>query len=199
MKTPEKESNQGSHFKEQMKKAFHHGRNFKLRTNVEEGELNVDTTPDENLPFSEWFNKHYKTLDENYGWFKVENGCPVTSPSSPEQKPLSDVVALLREFAMRGRYAIPETDQDNQWWEEGMKPELIEPLYLTLGLGKPHDLPEKYKEDQTIVPVEFPEKLKSENFMKKLFGDDPIDTTQVYGLCPHDENMATCNICNPYK
>lgn len=46
-----------TYFKEQMKIAFKHGREFEqIET---DGEMNVAIAEDKNLPFYEWFAKHY--------------------------------------------------------------------------------------------------------------------------------------------
>ena len=44
-------------FKDEMKKAFMHGRNFEqLKT---DSDMNVTNVDDKHLPFYEWFAKHY--------------------------------------------------------------------------------------------------------------------------------------------
>ena len=46
-----------AYFKEQMKMAFKHGREFEqIET---DGDMDVTNTEDKNLPFYEWFAKHY--------------------------------------------------------------------------------------------------------------------------------------------
>jgi hypothetical protein len=44
-------------FRDEMKKAFMHGRNFEqLET---DGDMDVDNLDDKHLPFYDWFSKHY--------------------------------------------------------------------------------------------------------------------------------------------
>ena len=50
---------QDDNFKAAMLAAFQHGKNFKL-ININQDDLDINTTSDKNLSFYEWFNKHYE-------------------------------------------------------------------------------------------------------------------------------------------
>lgn len=47
---------------------------------------------------------------------------------------------LLREFVMRSNMALPESEEDLKWFEDGISaeknPEFIERLFAVAGLGK---------------------------------------------------------------
>lgn len=44
--------------------------------------------------------------------------------------------SLLRELMMRQQLAVPENDQDNQWYDEGIHPTFIPRFFSAVGIGK---------------------------------------------------------------
>jgi hypothetical protein len=67
-----------------------------------------------------------------------------------EQKQYSKLRELLREVVMRSQLSFPENNQDGEWFNEGLKPELFPRIVkeLDLGLGDEFLPVEEKKEDK---------------------------------------------------